>query len=42
MTEEQSTSPMPGRADAPPKNARHPEYIGPYRELEVLGEAESR
>jgi non-specific serine/threonine protein kinase/serine/threonine-protein kinase len=38
MTEEQPTSPVPGSAGAPPKSARHPEYVGPYRVLKMLGE----
>jgi non-specific serine/threonine protein kinase/serine/threonine-protein kinase len=38
MTEEQSTSPMPGPAGAPTRSARHPERVGPYHVLKVLGE----
>jgi eukaryotic-like serine/threonine-protein kinase len=36
MTEEQPTSPTP--AGAPTTRARHPDHIGPYRVLKVLGE----
>ena len=38
MMEEQPTSPLPPPMTPPARSTRHPEHIGPYRVLQVLGE----